>query len=326
MVPAAQRALQRRRNRMGLDRLRPWDVEGAPDPLGRPPVKPFEQAAALIAGASRIFQRVDPSLGAHFQTMAGEGLLDLDSRRGKAPGGYCTELPHRRRPFVFMNATGIQKDVETLLHEAGHSFHCFETAGLPLAWQREYGAEIAEVASMSMELLGAPYLNAGDGGFYADEDAQRARAEHVERILYFFGHCASVDAFQHWIYTDPAGADRDARDRTWLELRARFQPGLDTAGLESQRIARWYNQLHLFQYPFYYIEYGLAQLGALQVWRNSLRDKAGAVAAYRKALALGGTRPLPLLYAEAGARLIFDAGGMRELADLLEGELEKLQD
>lgn len=326
IVPAAQRTLERRRDRMGLDHLRPWDVEGAPDPLGRPPVRPFEQADALIAGAGRIFQRVDPSLGSHFQTMAGERLLDLDSRQGKAPGGYCTDLPHRQRPFIFMNATGIQKDVETLLHEAGHAFHCFEAAPLALAWQRDYGAEIAEVASMSMELLGAPYLGTGDGGFYAEGDARRARAEHLERILLFFGHCASVDACQHWIYTDPAGADRDARDRTWLELRARFQPGLDTAGLDAQRIARWYNQLHLFLYPFYYIEYGLAQLGALQVWRNSLRDRAGAVAAYRRALALGGTRPLPQLYAAAGARLIFDADGMRELAELLEGELEKLRD
>jgi oligoendopeptidase F len=300
-------------------------VEGAPDPLGRPSLRPFERADELIAGVGRIVDRVDPALAAHYRTMAGEHLLDLESRHGKAPGGYCVTLPHRRRCFIFMNAAGIQKDVETLLHESGHAFHGAESRQLPLHWQRNYGAEIAEVASMSMELLGAPYLAASAGGFYEGDEAKRARAEHLERILLFFGHCASVDAFQQWIYTDPAGADRLALDRKWLELRARFQRGVDYSGLEAPRTARWYNQLHIFLFPFYYLEYGLAQLGALQVWRNSLRDPVEGLAGYRRALALGNSRPLPELYAAAGARLIFDSQGMRDLIDLVEEELEKLE-
>ncbi|HYZ01136.1 MAG TPA: M3 family oligoendopeptidase [Candidatus Binatia bacterium] len=325
-VPAATRALERRRLGMGLDRLRPWDVEGSPDPLGRPALRPFRDARELVETAGGVFEQVDPALGERFRTMAGEGLLDLDSRLGKAAGGYCVALSHRRRPFIFMNATGTQKDVDTLLHESGHSFHVFECAAAqPLHWQQQYGAEIAEVASMSMELLCAPHLAASEGGFYAsEEDATRARAENLERILLFFGHCASVDAFQHWIYTDPGGTDRAARDRRWLELRARFEPGIDHSGLETERVARWHRQLHFFEVPFYYIEYGLAQLGALQVWRESRRDRPAALAAYRRALALGGTRPLPELYAAAGARLLFDREGIRELIELVESELDTL--
>src|SRR5919197_2811837 len=318
VVPAATRALERRRLRMGLDHLRPWDVEGSPDPLGRPALRPFRDPRELVETAGRVFEQVDPALGGRFRTMAGEGLLDLDSRLGKAPGGYCVPLSHRRRPFIFMNATGTQKDVDTLLHESGHSFHVFECAAQPLHWQQQYGAEIAEVASMSMELLCAPHLAASEGGFYAsEEDATRARADNLERILLFFGHCASVDAFQHWIYTDPGGTAGAARDRRWLELRARFEPGIDHSGLETERVARWHRQLHFFEVPFYYIEYGLAQLGALQVWRESRRDRPAALAAYRRALALGGTRPLPELYAAAGARLLFDREGIRELIELV---------
>jgi oligoendopeptidase F len=324
VVPALERSLERRRRRMGLERLRPWDVVGSPDPEGRPALRPFEDVADLVAGAGRIFERVDSSLGARFRTMVDASSLDLASRHGKAPGGYCTELARRRLPFIFMNAVGRQGDVETLLHESGHGFHVFESAPLPLYWQREYGAEIAEVASMSMELLGAPYLERREGGFYSEEDARRARADHLEGIIAILCHIASIDAFQQWIYTDPDGADRDRRDAAWLRIRARFQPGMDWSGLEAERTARWYKQLHLFLYPFYYIEYGLAQLGALQVWRNSLTDRAAAVRAYRRALSLGATRPLPDLFAAAGARLVFDTPTMRELVTLIEEELDRI--
>jgi oligoendopeptidase F len=323
VVPAVARRLERRRQRMGLDTLRPWDT--AVDPESRPPLKPFETVDTLIGQAETIFDRVDPTLGGYFKTMANEHLLDLDSRKGKAPGGYCIDYPYRGRPFIFMNAVGVAGDVDTLLHEAGHAFHVFEAHDIPLYWQRHPGSEMAEVASMSMELITAPYLAKEDGGYYSTADARRARIEHLEGILQGLPHIASVDAFQQWLYTSGEGHDRTARDAAWLRIRDRFESGVDWSGLEQERIARWYRQLHIFLYPFYYIEYGIAQLGALQVWRNSLNDQAGALAAYRRALALGGARPLPQLFEAAGARLTFDAETMGSLVSLVEAQLAALE-
>ena len=208
--------------------------------------------------------------------MAEHRLLDLESRPGKAPGGYCTKLPHRGRPFIFMNAVGVADDVNTLVHEAGHCFHAFLAHPQPLIWQRGTGSEAAELASMSMELLAAPYL-AEPTGYYSPADAYRAQVEHLEDVLLSLPHIASVDAFQSWIYTSGEGGDAAARDRAWLEIRSRFERGIDWSGLERERVARWYRQLHIFEYPFYYIEYGIAQIGALQVWRNAQRDPVQAV-------------------------------------------------
>ncbi len=323
VVPAVARRHERRRREMGLDALRPWDL--GPDPLGRPALRPYETVDELVGRAEDIFARVDPELGGQFGTMAAEGLLDLDSRAGKRPGGYCTGLPYRQRPFIFMNGAGVAADVTTLLHEGGHAFHGFATYGLPFLPQRHPGAEMAEVASMAMELLAAPYLARDAGGYYAEEDARRARTEHLDKILGVLPWVATVDAFQHWLYTSGEGHDRDARDAAWLRIWARFDPGVDWEGLEAERTARWHRQLHIFLYPFYYIEYGIAQIGALQVWRNSLRDRADAVGRYREALALGGTRPLPELFAAAGARLAFDPSTMGELVALVEGQLAELE-
>jgi oligoendopeptidase F len=328
VVPAVARILERRRRAMGLDALRPWDAVdghcGVADPEGRPALKPFGDGAELAERAEAVFGRVDPIFGGYFGTMRAERLLDLDSRPGKAPGGYCTNLPHRKRPYIFMNGTGTEGDVSTILHEAGHAFHNFEASRLPVLMQRHPGHEMAEVASMSMELLAAPHIGRGSGGFYSPDEERRARTTHLQGRLFNLAHIAAVDAMQQWTYTDPAGADRDARDHKWLELRARFQPGVDWAGLEDLRVARWLAQPHFFTSPFYYIEYGIAQMGALQVWRNSLSDQAGAVAAYRDALALGGTRPLPELFRAAGARLVFDVNGMAELVSLVEDQTAQL--
>jgi oligoendopeptidase F len=177
---------------------------------------------------------------------------------------------------------------------------------------------------MSMELLAAPELRQ-PAGFFTPHDHRRARLEHLEDVITVLAHVASVDAFQHWIYTDPAGADAAARDAAWLRLRARFDVGTDWSGLDRERLARWYRQLHIFLYPFYYIEYGIAQLGALQVWRNSRRDLATAVERYRAALALGATRPLPEIYAAAGARLAFDGAIIAELVAEVESEIDRLR-
>ena len=323
--PASQRLLERRRRHLGVDRLRPWDLWV--DPKGRPTLHPYADVDDFVARARQVFAQVEPDFGTYFGRMADAGLLDLDNRKGKAPGGYCDSLPYQKLPLIFMNAVNIDEDLRTLLHEAGHSFHVFEAAHQPYLFQRHPGAEMNEVASMSMELLSAPYIDRGNGGYYDEAEAQRSRRSLLERAVLFFTHCASVDALQQWMYTTPEGRDRDARDRKWLELRRRFEgEAVDWSGLDAERVARWYFQPHFWDVPFYYIEYGIAQLGALQVWRNSLADRRGAVRQYREALALGATRPLPELYRAAGARMIFDSRGMRELIDLAEEELATLDD
>jgi oligoendopeptidase F len=324
VLPAAERILQRRQRDMDVDSLRPWDL--GVDPKGRPALKPFASVDELVSRSAAVLGQVDRDFRGYVNAMADASLLDLDNRKAKAPGGYSSSLNFRRMPLIFMNAVGIDDDVRTMLHEAGHAFHTFETSHLPFVAQRHPGAEMSEVASMSMELLAAPFIGARDGGFYSEEEARRSRTELLEGIILFFPHCASVDALQQWMYTTPQGRDADARDQKWLELRRRFEgTAVDWSGLDRERIARWYQQPHFFANPFYYIEYGIAQLGALQVWRNSLRDQKDAVRRYRSALALGATKRLPDLYAAAGARLVFDAAGMRELVDSVEEELARLQ-
>ncbi len=323
VVPAVARTAEVRRTRLGLATLRPWDL--AVDAWRESSPVPYRNVAELQETAARIFTAVDPVLGNEFRTMMREALLDLESRPGKAPGGYCDTLHARGRPFVFMNAAGVAEDVTTLLHEAGHCFHAFASAPRPFIWQRNPGAESAELASMSMELLAAPYL-AQPTGYYAEADALSAQLEHLEDVLLSLAHIASVDAFQSWVYTSSDGADAAARDSAWLALRERFEPGVDWGGLEPERVSRWYRQLHIFLYPFYYIEYAIAQIGALQVWRNARRDPREAVAAYRRFLALGATRPLPDLYREAGIEFSFGVGLLGELVGLVEEEMAVLRE
>ncbi|GAB4571104.1 MAG: M3 family oligoendopeptidase [Anaerolineae bacterium] len=319
VVPAVTRRHQHRQSLMGLESVRPWDT--AVDPLGREALKPFDEVATLISKTANIFDRLDPVLAGYYDTMARERLLELESRVGKAPGGYSTAYHLRRRAFIFMNAVGTHDDVQTLLHEAGHSFHTFEMSGLPLVWQRDIPMEIAEVASMAMELLAAPYL----GEFYSDEEIARARVEHLEGTLAFLPYMAVVDAFQHWIYENPEHTHEE-RDAAWRDLMLRFTPGVDWSGLEEELGSYWQRQLHIFQVPFYYVEYGIAQVGAWQVWRNSLQQPARALAQYRAALALGYTRPLPELYQAAGARMALgDQSLLAELVALIEEQLETLE-
>jgi oligoendopeptidase F len=320
VTPAAERVMEARRLRLGLEVLRPWDL--AVDPYREKPLRPFSNASELVGKARQVFDRVDPLLGNEFQTMIDEDLLDLESRKGKAPGGYCETLHFNGRPFIFMNAVGLVDDVMTLLHEAGHAFHAFAAHPLPLIWQRHPGSEAAELASMSMELLATPHLTE-PVGYFTPKDARSAWLEHLEDVLLSLIHIAAVDAFQTWIYTSGQGGDADARDEAWLRIRGRFERGVDWSGLEKERVARWYRQLHIFMYPFYYIEYGIAQLGAVQVWRNSLENPAKAVARYRQALSLGAVQSLPEIYRTAGARLMFDAQSIGELVQLLESHIEK---
>jgi len=325
VVPAARRIYQKQQARLGLDTLRPWDVQV--DTSDAPPLKPYQGQDELIRGSLNIFQKVDAELGRYLATMAEEDLLDLDTRSGKALGGYCNTLPLRQRPFIFMNGVGIHDDVQTMLHEAGHAFHVFETAALPLIWQTEAPMEFCEVASMAMELLAAPYLVKAQGGFYTATEAARARIEHLEGILTFLPYMAVVDAFQHWVYTHPdAAMDASNCDAAWDQLWQRFTPGVDWTGFDEARVTGWHRKPHIFGSPFYYIEYGMAQVGALQVWRNSLNDHPGALAAYRKALALGGTKTLPELFAAAGADFRFDTAMLTGLVQLVEKNVEELEE
>jgi len=317
VVPAASRIYERRRQRLGVETLRPWDLDV--DPLGRPPLRPFSDDSELQAKTSAIFHRVDPQLGAHFDTMMREGLLDLGNRKNKAPGGYCEFFAAARRPFIFMNAVGLHDDVGTLLHEGGHAFHVFETNHLPYIHQLNVGIEFAEVASMGMELLAAPYLSTQHGGFYSETDAARARVEHLEGAILFWPYMAVVDAFQHWVYENPyAALDPAQCNARWAALWNRFMRGVNWTGLEQEMMTGWHRKQHIHQVPFYYVEYGLAQLGAVQVWHNAQKDQARAVADYRRALALGCTAPLPQLYATAGAKFTFDADILREAVTLME--------
>ena len=323
VVPAAQRAYEKKRQQLSLDALLPWDVDV--DTKATPPLRPYQGQDELVQGALNILNGVDPELSRHFTLMAEEELLDLETRTGKALGGYCSTLPMRKRPFIFMNGVGIHDDVQTLLHEAGHAFHVFETASLPLIWQTEPPMEFAEVASMSMEMLAAPYLTQSYGGFYSPSEAARARGEHLEGIILFLPYMAVVDLFQHWVYTHPDEAmDAANCDAAWGQLWDRFMPGVDWRGFEDARVTGWHRKPHIFGSPFYYIEYGMAQVGALQVWRNSLADQASAVAAYRRALSLGGTRRLPELFAAAGAEFRFDQEMLTDLVALVEQTIEEL--
>ncbi len=319
-VPAVARIYQERRRRLGVSSLRPWDLMA---PIYRDqPLRPFADVAELTGKTNRLFEQLDDDLAGQFRIMVDERLLDLESRKNKAPGGYCDTLHFRGRPFVFMNASGVMEDVQTLLHEAGHAFHAFAAHRQPLIWQRHPTAESAELASMSMELLAAPLLDA-QGAFLSERDAAVARIEHLEDVLVTLCHVAAVDAFQAWVYSDPRGADARARDAEWLAIRSRFEPTVDWSDLGVERVARWYRQLHIFLYPFYYIEYGIAQLGAIQVWQNHRRAPAEALDAYRRFLSRGATASLPELYREAGARLIFDRESMETLVGEVESEIER---
>jgi oligoendopeptidase F len=323
VVPAAARVYERQQTRLALPDLRPWDVDV--DSYSQEQLKPYQGQEQLFTGSLRVFQKVDKTLAGYFRVMGEEALLDLETRAGKALGGYCTTFALRKRPFIFMNGVGIHDDVQTLLHEAGHAFHVFETESLPLVWQREAPMEFCEVASMSMELLAAPHLTKANGSFYNPVELARARIEHLEGILKFLPYMAVVDAFQHWVYTHPKeAASADRCDATWDALWQRFMPAINWNGFEDSRVSGWQRKPHIFEAPFYYIEYGMAQVGALQVWRNSLTDPAAALQAYRQALALGGTQALPDLFAAAGAEFRFDTAMLSELVDLIETTVAEL--
>ncbi|NUN49913.1 MAG: M3 family oligoendopeptidase [Candidatus Brocadiae bacterium] len=314
VVPHVRALHAERKAQLKLDVLRPWDL--AVDPLDAPPLKPFEGSERLIEGCREMFRRVHPDFQAMIDTLRQAGNLDLESRKGKAPGGYQTTLEELRTPFIFMNAAGLNQDVFTFLHEGGHAFHSLLAREEPILRYRYAPIEFCEVASMGMELLAMDGLDV----FYPEADARRARRKELEGILAIFPWVATVDAFQHWIYTHPDHT-RAERTQAWLALRERFGGLEDWTGYEAIRDSGWHRQMHIFNSPFYYIEYGIAQLGALQVWGNKKRNGKAAVESYRSALRLGGTRRLPDLFAAAGAS--FDLGE-KTIRPAIEGVLQEL--
>lgn len=317
VMPIVRELQTKRREQLSLASLRPWDAEV--DPLNRPPLRPYQEVDDMVAKSQEIFDQLDAGLGAGFRRMQDLKLLDLANRKGKAPGGYQSTLNEARLPFIFMNAVGVQRDVETMLHEAGHAFHALATREEDLYYYRHAPIEFCEVASMSMELLGNQHLER----FYSPEDANRARRVHLEGIVKFFPWMATVDAFQHWVYTHP-GHTVAERSAAWIALMDRFGGLTDWSGYEQIRANLWHRQLHIFLHPFYYVEYGIAQLGALQIWANSRRDLGESLRAYHRALALGGSRPLPELFRAAGCTFTFDARTIRPLMQMIREELARL--
>ena len=319
-VPLVRQFDVERKAALGLDTLRPWD--GKVDVKGRPPLAPFGegQTTRFVDLTKAIFDRLSPELGEQFESLRRNQNLDLESRKGKRPGGYQASLDEVKQPFIFMNAAGVQRDVEVLLHEGGHAFHYLAAKDLPLVFQRSAPMEFCEVASMAMELLGSEHFAA----FYTSaEDVARARRAKFEDVIRFFPWMATIDSFQHWLYTHPDHT-RDERTAQWLAILDRFGGGADWTGYEQFRRTSWQAQGHLFHAPFYYVEYGIAQLGALQLWMKAKEDPRRALANYRRALALGGTRPLPELFAAAEIEFDFSARTLRPLMAAVRDELAEL--
>ncbi len=314
VVPLARKLADERRRKLKVDSLKPWDLSVDPD--NNPPLHPFQKTDELLSKCRSIFSKVHPDFAQTIDAMAKNGMFDLDNRKGKAPGGYQHSFELRKLPFIFMNSTGLQSDVETLLHEGGHAFHYWASRSEPLAFQRHAPIEFCEVASMGMELMAGRYLEE----FYSKADADRARRDHLEHILWVFSWVATIDAFQHWVYTHP-GHSRAERSVFWESLMVRFGGGEDWTGLEANRRSRWMRQSHLFTSPFYYIEYGIAQIGALQLWQQDLKDPKVAVENYRKAIAFAGTKPLPQLFAAADLQFDFSEKVIAPLIETVSSHL-----
>ena len=303
---------------MKLPKLRPWDL--ACDELSRPPLRPFKNGEELIAKCGEIFGKLNPSTATWFAELQKQKLIDPDSRIGKAPGGYQIGFEESALPFIFMNAAGTDGDIYTLLHESGHSFHQFAMADQPIIAYRDIPSEFAEVASMSMELIGSTDLSP----FYAKaEDAHRSRMNELSEIVWLFPWVASIDSFQHELYSRPSHS-REDRKQIWLSVMDRYDAGVDYSGFEDARAYLWQKQLHIFEVPFYYVEYGIAQLGALQVWARFRKDPEKALNDLFKAEALGCSRPLPELFSTAGIRFDFSPKTIEPLVQDLWDELSKL--
>ncbi len=316
ILPVARGLVEERRRALGVDAVRPWDMYC--DHYGRERLRPFETVDQLANGCREMLGKIDKEMGDNFQIMIDLGLLDLESRKGKGQFSYQLHLPEVRLPYIFMSAVGLNPDVFALLHESGHAFHQFASREEPLLTYRSVPNEFAEVAAMSMELLGAEHLEV----FYKPVDAARARRRHFEDTIEVFPEVGIIDGFQHWIYAHPDCTPEERSD-CWLSLLERFDNGVDWSGLEQISRSYWHSIPHIFLRPFYFIEYAIAQLGALQVWHNNRRDKTGTIEAYKSALQLGGSRPLPELFKAADIELDFSERTIKPVMAEVSEEVER---
>ena len=319
VLPLANKLNEKKRKKLKLDTLRPWDTEAEPE--DQVPLHPFETGAELIEKTIKSFKELNPFFADCLSYMKKMGRLDLESRKGKAPGGYNCPLAETGAPFIFMNAAGQMGDVTTMVHEGGHAIHSFLTHDLELNGFKDYPMEIAEVASMSMELF---TMDEWDVFFDNEEDLKRAKEHQLERVITIFPWIAIIDKFQHWVYENP-NHSLEEREQEWMNILGSFSSSvIDYSGLEQYRKIGWQRQLHLFEVPFYYIEYGIAQLGALGLWMQYKQDKKSALNNYIKALSLGGTKTLPELYSAAGLKFDFSGSHIRKLMEFVGEEIDKL--
>ncbi|HKO82533.1 MAG TPA: M3 family oligoendopeptidase [Chitinophagaceae bacterium] len=320
VMPLVNQIYQAKKEKLGLDTLRPWDIEAEPE--GIQPLRPFKTGAELIEKTIQCFNQLKPFFGDCLQKMKTMGHLDLESRKGKAPGGYNCPLAETGAPFIFMNAAGQFDDVTTMVHEGGHAIHSFLSHDLELHSFKEYPTEIAEVASMSMELFSMDHWQV-----YFDDKTElnRAKEQQLERVITIFPWIATIDKFQHWLYENPNHTDGQRAER-WFQILEEFSsPVIDFSGLDEYRRFFWQRQLHLFEVPFYYIEYGIAQLGAIGLWQQYKQAPEKAINNYVTALNLGGTRTLPELFRAAGLEFDFSPDHISGLMKFVKRELDEIQ-
>lgn len=320
IVPLVKKIQQKQADLLGVEKIKPWNIEV--DPMGKAALKPFEKGEELLDGTIQMFDKIDTYFGDCIRTMNEMGHLDLESKPGKSPGGYNYPLYEIGVPFIFMNAVGTLRDLVTMVHEGGHAIHSFLSRDLKLTGFKNLPSEVAELASMSMELLSMEHW---DQFFPNSSELKRAKVEQLETILKILPWIATIDKFQHWVYENPTHSVAD-REQKWEEITTDFGTGLvDWTGYESYKVRAWQKQLHLFEVPFYYIEYGIAQLGALAIWKNSKTNHQEAIEGYKNALTLGYTRSIPGIYETAGIKFDFSDAYLKEIASFVEVELERVE-
>ena len=319
VMPLVNQIYEIKKKKLGLDTLRPWDVEA--EPAGIQPLRPFKNGGELTEKTIACFDELKPFFGDCLRKMKTMGHLDLESRKGKAPGGYNCPLAESGAPFIFMNAAGQLDDVTTMVHEGGHAIHSFLAHELELTGFKEYPTEIAEVASMAMELFSMNHWYV----FFDDkEELKRAKEQQLERVITIFPWIATIDKFQHWIYENPDHTEEE-RAAQWVSILEEFSsPVIDFSGLDEYRKFAWQRQLHLFEVPFYYIEYGIAQLGAIGLWQQYKQDSEAAIKNYITALKLGGTKTLPELFKAAGLQFDLSPAHIQQLMLFVKQELDNL--
>jgi oligoendopeptidase F len=318
VMPLVNEMYAQKKKELGLANLRPWDLEA--EPAGTKPLRPFSNGSELTEKSIACFNKLRPFFANCLEQMKKMGHLDLESRKGKAPGGYNCPLAETGAPFIFMNAAGTLDDVTTMVHEGGHAVHSFLSHDLLLTGFKEYPTEMAEVASMAMELFTMDFWDV----FFTDEtELKRAKRQQLERVITIFPWVATIDKFQHWIYENPTHT-REERSKKWMEILAEFSsPEVDFSGLDNYRAYHWQRQLHLYEVPFYYIEYGIAQLGAIGLWKQYKTDADKAINNYVNALKLGGMKTLPELYQAAELPFDFSPTYISQLMTFVSGEIKK---